>query len=166
MENTTPRQPFVEPYGQPMAGTSRHRLAHSVPIAASPWATTTPPQVRAPRMVEPVRQRTATALPRVASIDPYNVLVDATPITVTVAAGGSNPPWLTTVDEVRHSDALWRQMHLADWNTVSEPLRDNALQQTLARYRHVLMSPATWTAWKRPTGMPCRSRSASSPIGG
>lgn len=147
-------------------------LAHDLPISTSPWAPTTPPGVRAPRMVEPVRQlgrllvvmvvagslvaagatatwmwvrqRTATALPRVASIDPYSVLVDATPMTVTVAAGGSNPPWLTTVDEVRHSDALWRQMHLADWNTVPEPLRNEALAQMLARYRHVLMSPATW----------------------
>ena len=182
----------VGPCGQPMAAASRHRLpaacatwwrvriapafAHNLPIAASPWATTTPPRVRTPRTVEPVRQlgrllivmllggtvvaavatvtwmwvrqRVATTLPRVASIDPYNVLVDATPITVTVTAGGFSPPWATTVDDLRRSKALWRQMHLADWNAVPEPLRNEALEQMLARYRHVLMSPATWDLMK------------------
>lgn len=95
-----------------------------------------------------VAQRVATALPPVAFIDPYTVLVDSTPITVTVAAGGFSAPWLTTVDDVRRSDTLWRQMHLADWNGVPEPLRHEALEHMLARYRHVLMSPATWDRMK------------------
>ena len=89
-------------------------------------------------------QRIATTLPNVAVIDPYRVLVDATPITVTVAAGAASAPWLTTVADLRGSTALWRQMHLADWNAVPEALRNEALDQMFARYRHVLMSPATW----------------------
>lgn len=91
-----------------------------------------------------VREHTTTVLPDVPSIDPYAALVDATPITVTVAAGGFLAPWRTTVDDVRHSDALWRQMHLANWNSVPTPLRAEALERMLGRYRHMLMSPATW----------------------
>jgi hypothetical protein len=147
-------------------------LAHDPHIAAPRWVMATPLRVRTQRRVAPlrrlgrllvvmvlggavvagcatagwfwVRQRVATTLPHVASIDPYSILVDATAITVTVSAGGFSPPWLTTVDDVRHSEALWRQMHLADWNTVPEPLRNEALEHMLARYRHLLMSPVTW----------------------
>jgi hypothetical protein len=143
-------------------------LALDDQIAATRWATPTPPRVRAPRsiglMLHPLlvvlvviviaagatatwmwlSQRIATTLPNVAVIDPYRVLVDATPITVTVAAGAASAPWLTTVADLRGSTALWRQMHLADWNAVPEALRNEALDQMFARYRHVLMSPATW----------------------
>lgn len=101
-----------------------------------------------------VRDRTTTALPYVPSIDVYRVLVDTTPITVTVAAGGFTAPWSTTVDDVRDNEMLWRQMHLANWNEVPEPLRWEGLEHMLARYRHMLMSPATWdrmqaTDWDR-----------------
>jgi hypothetical protein len=101
-----------------------------------------------------VRHRTTTTLPYVPSIDPYQVLVDTTPITVTVAAGGFTAPWSTTVVDVRYNETLWRQMHLANWNEVPEPLRWEGLEHMLARYRHMLMSPATWdrmqtTDWDR-----------------
>ena len=91
-----------------------------------------------------VRHRTTTTLPDVPSIDPHLVLVDTTPITVTVAAGGLMAPWPATVDDVRRNETLWRQMHLANWNDVPEPLRREGLERMLARYRHMLMRPTTW----------------------
>lgn len=91
-----------------------------------------------------VRQRTATTLPEVRFLDPYRLLVDTTSITVTVFAGGQVAPWSTTADEIRRSETLWRQMHLADWNEVPEPLRREGLDQMLKRYQRTLMTPSTW----------------------
>ena len=91
-----------------------------------------------------IRERTTTTLPYVRSINVYHVLVETTPITVTVAAGGLTAPWPTTTDDVRRSEALWRRMHLANWNTVPEPLREDALDRMLVRYRPLLMRPSTW----------------------
>ena len=83
-------------------------------------------------------------LPYVKPIDPYTSLFDFSSITVTIAAGGERVAWHTTVDDVRTNSALWRRMHLENWNTVPEPLRSEALEKMLARYREVLFNPAVW----------------------
>jgi hypothetical protein len=83
-------------------------------------------------------------LPYVKPIDPYASLFDFSSITVTIAAGGERVEWHTTVDDVRTNSALWRRMHLENWNTVPEPLRSEALGNMLARYREVLFDPAVW----------------------
>ena len=84
------------------------------------------------------------SLPVVAPLDVYRISVDSTPQVVTIAAGGARVEWRTTVDDVRRNPALWRRMHLANWNEVPEPLRSDALNRMFERYRVVLMSPTVW----------------------
>lgn len=67
-------------------------------------------------------------------------------IPITVSAAGQTGPWLTTDHELRGSVAMWQRMHLADWNGVPTPLREQALDNMLLRYRHVLNTPAIWDA--------------------
>jgi hypothetical protein len=89
-------------------------------------------------------ERLDTTLPGVRPIDVYHLFIDDTPVTVTVAAGGEHVEWKTTADELRRDAALWRRMHLADWNTVAESLRQEALEHMIFRYRGVLMNPRQW----------------------
>ena len=94
-----------------------------------------------------LRHVLATSLPVAAPLDLYSVFVDSTPQTVTIAAGvQQRVEWRTTADDVRRNPALWRRMHLANWNEVPEPLRSEGLNRMFERYRAVLLSPAVWDA--------------------
>ena len=91
-----------------------------------------------------LRQIVTEPVPSVPPPDLYAVLVDATPITVTIVVGTDTVEVRTTVDEVLHSVTLWRSMHLANWNLVPEPLRSDSLDNMIDRYRRILLSPPTW----------------------
>jgi hypothetical protein len=83
-------------------------------------------------------------LPAVAAPDIASLFVDDTPVQLTVFSGGQFAPWRTTADEVRTSPALWRRMHLAEWNNVEVSLREAALDNMLLKYRDLLANPTTW----------------------
>lgn len=69
---------------------------------------------------------------------------DPIAISVTVSAGLQRAPWVTTDQELRESVELWKRMHFADWNSVPGPLRAEALDNMLHRYRHILNNPSAW----------------------
>lgn len=82
--------------------------------------------------------------PVLAGLSVEDVLFDTSTLSIAVAAGGEHAPWRTTPRALVSSSALWRRMHLVEWNAVPGPLRARALENMLLRYRHLLMTPATW----------------------
>jgi hypothetical protein len=81
--------------------------------------------------------------PIVAHLDLYARMIDLTPLTLEVG-GSDNAPWQTTIDELQRNPALWRLMHLENWNAVAAPLREQVLDRILAHYRPLLMNPRAW----------------------
>jgi hypothetical protein len=83
-------------------------------------------------------------LPVVPVIDPYASFTDATPVDITMTAGTDRLFARVTADDLRDNPAVWRRMHLADWNAVPEPLRSVALDTMIESYASLLANPALW----------------------
>ena len=82
--------------------------------------------------------------PEVSPVDLVAIFSDTTAVKVTITVGRDRVPVTTTADEIRLSVTLWRRMHLADWNSVPEPLRTQGLDRMLVRYRSILRNPQAW----------------------
>ncbi len=91
-----------------------------------------------------VRRNLETTLPHVRAVDIPALFVDATPVTILHNTSAGEERWPATADDIRLNLTLWRRMHLADWNSVPERLRQEGLDRLLLRYRHVLLSPRVW----------------------
>jgi hypothetical protein len=85
-----------------------------------------------------------TTLPTVAPIEVRSRYIDATPVAITITAGMLRAPWVTTADDLRASPAVWRLMHLQDWDRVPEPMRLDGLSAMLRRYQPLLCDPGEW----------------------
>ena len=72
------------------------------------------------------------------------LFVHSTVVSVTVYAGGEYAPWRTTGHALRTDVALWRRMHLADWNRVRARLRAEGFDALLDRFRLVVTNPRLW----------------------
>jgi hypothetical protein len=91
-----------------------------------------------------VDRLTATALPRVPHIDIYRLFVDHTPLRISVSAEWQQVPYVATADAIRNDVTLWRRMRVADWDTVSSPLREEGLEAMFARHASLLSNPGIW----------------------
>jgi hypothetical protein len=69
---------------------------------------------------------------------------DGTLVCFTVTENWKRVPFTAPILAVRTDESLWLRMFLADWNTVSSPLREEALETMYIRYRNVLADPKAW----------------------
>jgi hypothetical protein len=77
-------------------------------------------------------------------LDVYALFVEATPVSLTVYAGGEYASWRSTVHAIRNLRALWRRMHLENWNSVPPGLRAEGLDALLEANRSVMTNPRLW----------------------
>jgi hypothetical protein len=124
----TSRRPWSLPSGIAIAVTALIAIVTLLAAGADRW----------------LRSTTLASIPAAGIAGP---LFEA-PVTmaITVSAGGQTAPWLTTDHELLNGVETWKRMHLADWNTVPQPLRDQALDNMLIHYRAVLNNPSAWDA--------------------
>jgi hypothetical protein len=92
-----------------------------------------------------LRRTTFEAIPK-ASGPASGLFEEPLAVSVSVSAGPHHAPWVTTDQELRGSAEMWKRMHLADWSEVPPPLREEALENMLVRYRNVLNNPSVWDA--------------------
>jgi hypothetical protein len=107
-----------------------------------------------------LRHSLETTPPVVPPPDLLSIFFDTTPLTVVFTFEGEQILWQTTADDIRSNLTLWRHMHLAEWNTVPDPLRREGLDTMLARYRGLLMNPRVWEGMDAEDWTRCLSRCA------
>jgi hypothetical protein len=88
--------------------------------------------------------RAAHTMPRVPHQALDARLWDQTPVVVTTTVAWRKMPTQATVDRVQHDPALWRRMHVDDFDQLPTSLRAGALDAMWRRYGHLALAPARW----------------------
>jgi len=86
----------------------------------------------------------AVILPSTPRLDISTLFHDTTRVTIPMSRVAAGLEWTVTADDLRLNLTLWRRLHLAEWNSVPAPLRQQGLDRMLARHRDVLMNPHVW----------------------
>lgn len=76
-----------------------------------------------------LRHSLETTPPVVSPPDLLSIVFDTTPVAVVFTFEGQQVLRRTTADDIRSNLTLWRQMHLAEWNTVPDALRRRGARQ-------------------------------------
>ncbi len=82
--------------------------------------------------------------PAVPRVDVAGALWDLTPVAITLWTPDLHIPVTVTRERLLTDHALWRRMHLVNWNVAPEDVRYDGLDAVLATYEHVLSSPSQW----------------------
>jgi hypothetical protein len=91
-----------------------------------------------------IERRVRESVPSAAPYVLGSVFTNRAPVNATISAGASRVPWPATADDILNNVSLWRVMHVADWDRIPSPLREDGLDRLIARYRHVLAAPHVW----------------------
>jgi hypothetical protein len=69
-------------------------------------------------------------------------------IRFTITENWKDSPAVAPIAAIRSDQALWNRMHLANWDTVPAPLREEVLETMFRRYQHVVADPKVWDAMR------------------
>jgi hypothetical protein len=83
-------------------------------------------------------------LPYVDPVNVYESFVDTTLVPITITAGTVRVPLTVTRERLLTDPTLWRRMHVADWNAVASPEREQGLAAMMRQYRHLRFAPERW----------------------
>ena len=69
-------------------------------------------------------------------------------IRFTITENWKHSPAVAPIDVIRSDEALWNRMHLANWDTVPAPLREQVLETMFRRYQYVVADTKIWDAMR------------------
>ena len=69
-------------------------------------------------------------------------------IRFTITENWKHSPVVAPIAALSSDEALWNRMHLANWDTVPAPLREQVLETMLRRYQYVVADPKVWDAMR------------------
>ena len=69
-------------------------------------------------------------------------------IRFTITENWKHSPAVAPIAAIRSDEALWNRMHLANWDTVPAPLREQVLETMFRRYQYVVADTKVWDAMR------------------
>lgn len=102
------------------------------------------PLIVALRISVRIDEYAAEPLPAVASISALSTLADFTPTEIAITADWQKVTVTVPRHEVTSDVTLWRKMHFDDWDTLPNPLREDALSAMWSRFEGLVSNPPRW----------------------